>query len=329
MQNARARLVAPFFIARGHAVQDPRVGAGGDPHRRRCEVLLIERADQPGFWQSVTGSQGPRRTSRCAETAVREVAEETGIVVGSPRGAARGSCATGSCATSTRSTRVWRHRYAPGVTHNTEHVFGLPVPRGTPVALSPREHLRLPLAALARGGRPLLLAVSNAEAILQLPQLPADATPRRSHSTLQPRATCCAWPPTTSTRACAASGRASGWRSTTWAWASRRSTPTWCSCRRCAASTTREARRFARTSFGWPRDAAGRLPGARRLRGGLPHQRRHAPRRARQCAAVALAAGRHRPPRRVATTASSSAACCTCRCTGTAAACTPSWRTSG
>ena len=64
---------------------------------------------------------------------------------------------------------VWRHRYAPGVTHNTEHVFGLTVPAGTPVQLAPREHLAhvwLPW----REAADRCFSPSNAEAILQLPQ---------------------------------------------------------------------------------------------------------------------------------------------------------------
>ena len=63
---------------------------------------------------------------------------------------------------------VWRHRYAPGVTRNTEHVFGLTVPAGTAVALAPREHLNhrwLPW----REAADLCFSPSNAEAILQLP----------------------------------------------------------------------------------------------------------------------------------------------------------------
>ena len=78
------------------------------------------------------------------------------------------------------------------------------------------------------------------------------ASPGFAASTAHEPVDSCAWPPTTSTRACAASGRASGWRSTTSAWASRRSTPTWCSCRRCGCSTRRDARQFERTWFGWP-----------------------------------------------------------------------------
>ena len=52
-------------------------------HTAAREVLLIERADQPGAWQSVTGSKDSVGEA-AAQTAVREVAEETGIVIGSP-----------------------------------------------------------------------------------------------------------------------------------------------------------------------------------------------------------------------------------------------------
>jgi len=64
---------------------------------------------------------------------------------------------------------IWRHRYAPGVTHNTERVFGLCVPRETPITLAPREHTAqvwLPLHEAADR----CFSPSNAEAILQLTQ---------------------------------------------------------------------------------------------------------------------------------------------------------------
>jgi dATP pyrophosphohydrolase len=129
-------------------------------HTPALEVLLIERADQPGCWQSVTGSLD-HPDEPLERTARREVLEETGIAVGTLRDWARTNLY--------EIYPVWRHRYAPGVTSNTEHVFGLTVPAGTPVVLSPREHLAyqwLPWReAAARCFSP-----SNAEAILQLPQ---------------------------------------------------------------------------------------------------------------------------------------------------------------
>ena len=136
-------------------------------HTPAREVLLIERADAPGFWQSVTGSKDWPGEDLLA-TAAREVAEETGI-----------DCAPGSplhaglrdwgLANVYEIYPRWRHRYAPGVMHNTEHVFGLCVPAGTPVVLSPREHSAyrwLPWREAADA----CFSPSNAEAILLLPQ---------------------------------------------------------------------------------------------------------------------------------------------------------------
>lgn len=98
------------------------------------EVLLIERADHPGYWQSVTGSQEPGET--LVETARRELVEETGI------DALRyGGVVDWNMHNDFEIFRHWAHRYAPGVTHNTEHVFGLEVPSRVPVRLAPQEHL--------------------------------------------------------------------------------------------------------------------------------------------------------------------------------------------
>jgi dATP pyrophosphohydrolase len=137
-------------------------------HTPALEVLLIERADHPGFWQSVTGSRRDL-DEPLEQTCIREVVEETGIVIGSaevPRSALR----DWALANVYEIYPVWRHRYAPGVTHNTEHVFGLTVPAGTPVRLNPREHLRhlwLPYAEAADR----CFSPSNAEAVLHLPRL--------------------------------------------------------------------------------------------------------------------------------------------------------------
>ncbi len=131
------------------------------------EVLLIERADQPGFWQSVTGSKDSV-DELLTETAVREVAEETGIAIGSPE-VPLANLRDWHLSNVYEIYPVWRHRYAPGVTHNTEHVFGLRVPRGTPVTLAPREHLNHQWLAW-REAADRCFSPSNAEAILQLPR---------------------------------------------------------------------------------------------------------------------------------------------------------------
>ena len=138
------------------------------------DVLLIERADQPGFWQSVTGSKD-FADEPLIETCIREVAEETGIKV-SPSGLAAGVPQSALHDWGLRNVYeiypVWRHRYAPGVTQNTEHVFGLCVPAGTPVTLNPREHLQhtwLPW----REAADRCFSPSNAEALLHLPRMTA------------------------------------------------------------------------------------------------------------------------------------------------------------
>lgn len=136
-------------------------------HTPALEVLLIERADKPGYWQSVTGSKD-FVDEPLVDTCVREVAEETGIVIGSP-GIPMSALRDWNLANVYEIYPVWRHRYAAGVTHNTEHVFGLTVPPGTPVALNPREHLQyrwLPW----REAADQCFSPSNAEAVLHLPR---------------------------------------------------------------------------------------------------------------------------------------------------------------
>lgn len=103
-------------------------------HTADGQVLLMERADAPGFWQSVTGSQDVGET--LAQTAIREVREETGL------NATQYDLDDWALVTRYEIYPRWRHRYAPGVTHNTEHTFGLRVPEPLPITLAPREHVR-------------------------------------------------------------------------------------------------------------------------------------------------------------------------------------------
>ena len=129
------------------------------------DVLLMERADKPGFWQSVTGSKDTL-DEPLITTAIREVKEETGL----DADADDASLSDWHLSNVYEIYPVWRHRYAPGVTHNTEHVFGLCVPERVSVHLAPREHLQyewLPWRAAADR----CFSASNAEAILQLPHL--------------------------------------------------------------------------------------------------------------------------------------------------------------
>lgn len=136
-------------------------------HSPALEVLLLERADRPGYWQSVTGSK-ERLDEPLVQTCIREVAEETGIVIGS-EAVPMTNLVDWGLRNVYEIYPVWRHRYAAGVTHNTEHVFGLRVPRDTPIRLAPREHLQyvwLPW----REAADRCFSPSNAEAVLMLPR---------------------------------------------------------------------------------------------------------------------------------------------------------------
>ena len=150
-------------------------------HTAAAEVLLLERADAPGLWQSVTGSKDSVGET-LVETCRREVLEETGIAIDlgevAPPGppADRRSAATHAiCLRDWQMENVydiypqWQHRYAPGVNRNTEHVFGLRVPRDISVRLAPREHLRFEWLDW-RAAADKCFSPSNAEAILQLPR---------------------------------------------------------------------------------------------------------------------------------------------------------------
>jgi dATP pyrophosphohydrolase len=140
-------------------------------HTGDLQVLLLERADHPGFWQSVTGSKD-RLDEALVETCRREVLEETGI------DAADGLLEDWDVRNRYEIYPQWRHRYPAGVTHNTEHVFGLRVPAGLPVRIAPREHLRyrwMPWEAAAG----MCFSMSNVEAIRTLPARVAGRAPPR------------------------------------------------------------------------------------------------------------------------------------------------------
>lgn len=129
-------------------------------HTAALEVLLLERASRAGFWQSVTGSLD-RLDEPLAAAAAREVGEETGI------DAASGALERWPLASTFEIYESWRHRFAPGVTHNTEHVFGLRLARRWPVRLARDEHVAyewLPWRAAAAR----CFSWSNRDAILLL-----------------------------------------------------------------------------------------------------------------------------------------------------------------
>ena len=129
-------------------------------HTTALEVLLLERADHPGYWQSVTGSL--EAGERTVDAARRELHEETGLEAG--------RLLDWEMESEYVIYPEWRHRYAPGVTRNLEHVFGFRLDGPSSVTLSPREHLRyvwLPYQDAASK----VFSSSNASAIMKLPEM--------------------------------------------------------------------------------------------------------------------------------------------------------------
>jgi len=103
-------------------------------HTPDLQVLIMERADKADFWQSVTGSLENDETPR--QAAIREVLEETGL------DATKYNLLDWNASNIYEIYPHWRHRYAPGVVENTEHLFGLELPAPLPIKLAPNEHVR-------------------------------------------------------------------------------------------------------------------------------------------------------------------------------------------
>jgi len=129
--------------------------------RAGLEVLLLERADYPGYWQSVTGSCEAGET--LIETAIREIREETGLDV------QQYALTDWQLQNVYEIYPQWRYRYAPDTTHNTEHVFGLQLPRPVAVQLAPCEHLNYQWLAWQEAAEKVF-SPSNRAAILELPE---------------------------------------------------------------------------------------------------------------------------------------------------------------
>jgi dATP pyrophosphohydrolase len=131
-------------------------------HTPALQVLLLERAARPGFWQSVTGSldalEEPIR-----DAARREVYEETGVE------AAAQQLADWRVANALEIYAHWRGRFPAGTTHNTEHVFSLELPAPTEVRLAPQEH-RAQRWLPWREAAAACFSWSNRDAIHLLPQ---------------------------------------------------------------------------------------------------------------------------------------------------------------
>ena len=96
------------------------------------QVLVMQRNDDPEFWQSVTGTL--EQGEKPIETALREVLEETSIDI------IQSAYQLVDCQKiNTYDIRDrWKHRYPPGTPYNTEHVFAVEVANDQRISLT--EH---------------------------------------------------------------------------------------------------------------------------------------------------------------------------------------------
>ena len=94
-------------------------------------VLMLQRRDDPEFWQSVTGSLEEGETA--PQAAAREVKEEVAIDV------AREQLTLKERTVEFEIFSHLRHRYAPGTERNTESWFCLALPHEREIVFT--EHL--------------------------------------------------------------------------------------------------------------------------------------------------------------------------------------------
>ena len=137
-------------------------------HTPDLQILMLERAKHPGYWQSVTGSR--EGDESFLETAIREVGEETGLEVRPEQ------LRTWPGENVYTIMPEWQHRFAPGVTHNRERVFSLCLPAICDIRIAPDEHRAWRWQPCADAAAACFSA-SNREAILALGCTPHATAP--------------------------------------------------------------------------------------------------------------------------------------------------------
>ncbi len=97
------------------------------------QILLLQRKDNPNYWQSVTGSLEINEAPR--DCAIRELYEETNLNAYQYNFFSLGHMNQYTI------YPEWRHRYEDGVNNNTEHLFALQLPKKENIIINKEEHL--------------------------------------------------------------------------------------------------------------------------------------------------------------------------------------------
>ncbi|MFM1865859.1 MAG: hypothetical protein RIQ57_469 [Pseudomonadota bacterium] len=97
------------------------------------QILLLQRKDNPNYWQSVTGSLEINEAPR--DCAIRELYEETNLNANQYNFFSLGHMNQYTI------YPEWRHRYEDGVNNNTEHLFALQLPKKENIIINKEEHL--------------------------------------------------------------------------------------------------------------------------------------------------------------------------------------------
>ena len=131
-------------------------------YTKQLEVLLLSRSDRKDFWQSVTGSLEKKESPY--DAAKREVLEETGIV------AENYLLEDWKLNHEYKIYTHWQYRYGPGVHFNTEHIFGLELPKKIPITLAPNEHNDFKWVSLDEAKK-LVFSWTNVKALEKLREI--------------------------------------------------------------------------------------------------------------------------------------------------------------
>jgi dATP pyrophosphohydrolase len=97
------------------------------------QILLLQRKDNPNYWQSITGSI--EKSESPWNCAIREVYEETALDTN------KHNLFDLSERNQYKIYNEWAHRYEKNINFNIEHIFALHLNKKENIIINPEEHL--------------------------------------------------------------------------------------------------------------------------------------------------------------------------------------------